>query len=85
MDRRRKRQQARGLPPIYDRAALKLSEDELQGYLAQGRKPHWRFKLAHKMVEWNDLIRGPVHIDSSTLSISEVVEAVISLIPKEKR
>jgi len=68
LDRRRKRQQARGLPPIYDRAALKLSEDELQGYLAQGRKPHWRFKLAHAMVEWNDLIRGPVHIDSSTLS-----------------
>ena len=68
LNRRRKRQQARGLPPIYDRAALKLSEDELQGYLAQGRKPHWRFKLAHKMVEWNDLIRGPVHIDSSTLS-----------------
>jgi glutamyl-tRNA synthetase len=68
LDRRRKRQQARGLPPIYDRAALKLSEDELQGYLAQGRKPHWRFKLAHTMVEWNDLIRGPVHIDSSTLS-----------------
>ncbi len=68
LDRRRKRQQARGLPPIYDRAALKLSEDELQTYLAQGRKPHWRFKLAHKQVEWTDLIRGPVHIDTATLS-----------------
>jgi glutamyl-tRNA synthetase len=68
LDRRRKRQQARGLPPVYDRAALKMREEELQTYLAQGRKPHWRFKLAQKMVEWNDLIRGPVHIDTATLS-----------------
>ena len=68
LDRRRKRQQARGAPPIYDRAALKLSDEEKKALEAQGRKPHWRFKLAHKMVEWSDLIRGPVHIDSATLS-----------------
>ena len=68
LDRRRKRQQARGLPPVYDRAALKLTSDERQAFLAQGRKPHWRFKLAHKMVEWHDMIRGAVHIDSATLS-----------------
>lgn len=68
LDRRRKRQQARGLPPIYDRAALKLSEEEFQTYLAQGRKPHWRFKLAHSPVEWTDLVRGAVHINSATLS-----------------
>jgi glutamyl-tRNA synthetase len=68
LDRRRKRQQARGLPPVYDRAGLKLTEDEKKTFEAEGRKPHWRFKLAHRMVEWNDLIRGPVHIDSSTLS-----------------
>jgi glutamyl-tRNA synthetase len=68
LDRRRKRQQARGLPPVYDRAALKLSDDEKKAFEAQGRKPHWRFKLAQKMVEWTDLIRGPVHIDTANLS-----------------
>jgi glutamyl-tRNA synthetase len=68
LDRRRKRQQARGLPPVYDRAALKLTEDEKKAFEAEGRKPHWRFKLAQKMVEWNDLIRGPVHIDTTNLS-----------------
>ena len=68
LDRRRKRQQARGLPPVYDRAALKLTAEEKAAFEAQGRKPHWRFKLAHKKVEWSDLIRGPVHIDTSTLS-----------------
>jgi glutamyl-tRNA synthetase len=68
LDRRRKRQQARGLPPVYDRAALKLTADEKADLEARGRKPHWRFKLAHKQVEWTDLIRGPVHIDTATLS-----------------
>jgi glutamyl-tRNA synthetase len=68
LDRRRKRQQARGLPPVYDRAALKLTAEEKAAFEAEGRKPHWRFKLAHKDVTWTDLIRGPVHINSSTLS-----------------
>jgi glutamyl-tRNA synthetase len=68
LDRRRKRQQARGLPPVYDRGSLKLAADEIAAFEKEGRKPHWRFKLAHKPVEWNDMIRGPVHIDSSTVS-----------------
>jgi glutamyl-tRNA synthetase len=68
LDRRRKRQQARGLPPVYDRASLKLTAEEMAALEAPGRKPHWRFKLAHRMVEWTDLIRGPVHIDTATLS-----------------
>ena len=68
LDRRRKRQQARGMPPVYDRAALSLSAEEKAALEAQGRKPHWRFKLAQKPVDWADLIRGPVHIDTATLS-----------------
>ena len=35
---------------------------------SEGRRPHWRFKLEHRNVEWNDLIRGPQHIDTATLS-----------------
>jgi glutamyl-tRNA synthetase len=68
LDRRRKRQQARGLPPIYDRASLKLTPEELAAFQAEGRKPHWRFKLANAPVDWVDMIRGPVHIDTATLS-----------------
>jgi len=45
LERRRKRQLARGLPPIYDRAGLKLSEEERAALVAEGRQPHWRFKL----------------------------------------
>ena len=68
LDRRRKRQLARQQPPIYDRAALKLTADDRAKLEAEGRRPHWRFKLDHATVEWNDLIRGPQHIDTATLS-----------------
>lgn len=68
LDRKRKRQEARKLPPVYDRAALKLKDEERAKLEAEGRKPHWRFKLDGRMVEWNDMVRGPQHIDTSSLS-----------------
>jgi glutamyl-tRNA synthetase len=68
LDRRRKRQLARHQPPIYDRAALKLTDGDRAMLEAEGRKPHWRFKLDHATVEWTDLIRGAQHIDTATLS-----------------
>jgi glutamyl-tRNA synthetase len=68
LDRRRKRQLARGLPPVYDRAALKLTDKDRALLEAQGRRPHWRFKLDHRIVEWTDLVRGRQHIDTVSLS-----------------
>jgi glutamyl-tRNA synthetase len=68
LDRRKKRQQARHLPPIYDRAALTLTAEDRAKLEAEGRKPHWRFKLAHQMVEWIDMVRGPQHFDTTNLS-----------------
>ena len=68
LDRRRKRQMAQHKPPVYDRAALALSDADKAKFESEGRKPHWRFKLSHKKVAWSDLIRGPVEIDTSTLS-----------------
>jgi glutamyl-tRNA synthetase len=68
LDRRRKRQQARGLPPIYDRASLKLTDAEKAAFEAEGRKPHWRFLLDAKTVQWDDMVRGPSHIDCGSLS-----------------
>jgi glutamyl-tRNA synthetase len=68
LDRRRKRQLAQHKPPVYDRAALKLTAEQRAAFEAQGRKPHWRFLLSGKQVEFNDLIRGPVHIDTASLS-----------------
>src|SRR6185437_14170024 len=68
LDRRRKRQQARGLPPIYDRAALALTPEDRTRLEAEGRRPHWRFKLDHVIAHWHDLVRGESHIDCASLS-----------------
>ncbi len=68
LERKRRMQIARGAPPVYDRAALKLTEADRAALAAEGRKPHWRFKLAPGVVRWDDLIRGPSHIDCASLS-----------------
>jgi glutamyl-tRNA synthetase len=68
LDRRRKRQLARGLPPIYDRAALKLTDEQKAAFEAEGRKPHWRFLLEQREVAWDDLVRGASHVDCASLS-----------------
>ncbi len=75
LDRRRKRQAARGLPPVYDRAALALTADEIAALEAEGRKPHWRFKLDHRVVAWRDLVRGECHVDCASLSDPVLVRA----------
>lgn len=68
LERKRKIAQARGRPPVYDRAALNLTLDERRALETSGVKPHWRFKLSGGRVEWNDLVRGPQSIDTSSLS-----------------
>lgn len=65
---KRKTLLSRGLPPIYDRAALELTDEEKAKFEAEGRAPHWRFKLEHKPIEWNDLVRGPVRFEGETMS-----------------
>lgn len=59
----------RGLPPVYDRAALALSKADRAALEADGVKPHWRFRLDHQApITWNDLIRGPQSFDPRTMS-----------------
>ena len=68
LDRKRKLQRARGLPPVYDRAALDLTSEEIAALEAEGRKPHWRFKLSQSPVQWTDLIRGETTVDTASVS-----------------
>jgi glutamyl-tRNA synthetase len=59
----------RGLPPLYDRAALALSDEERAAKDAAGERPHWRFKLDHgEPIEWDDGIRGRQHFEAAQLS-----------------
>ena len=68
LDLKRRRQLARGRPPVYDRSALDMSEEDLARYEKEGRCPHWRFKLDHTYVSWTDLVRGEQKIDASSFS-----------------
>ena len=62
LDLKRKVQLGRGLPPVYDRAALDEPAPE-------GVAPHWRFKLDHDaMIAWDDLVRGAQKFDPKTMS-----------------
>lgn len=86
LDRKRKRQLARGMPPIYDRTGLKLTEEERAKLESEGRRPHWRFRLDNSeaetataplptIVSWNDLVRGDQTVDVGSVSDPVVIRA----------
>jgi glutamyl-tRNA synthetase len=75
LERKRKRQLGRGLPPVYDRAALKLSSEDRARLEAEGRRPHWRFLLDGRTIAWADLVRGEAHVDCASLSDPVLVRA----------
>ncbi|MFB0874176.1 MULTISPECIES: glutamate--tRNA ligase [unclassified Sphingobium] len=69
LDLRRKVLLGRGLPPVYDRAALSLTPNQIAAYESEGRTPHWRFRLDHdRPIVWTDLIRGEQRFDPKLLS-----------------
>ena len=69
LDLKRKILLGRGLPPVYDRAALALGDAERARLEAEGVRPHWRFKLDHDApIAWDDLIRGSQSFDPKTMS-----------------
>jgi glutamyl-tRNA synthetase len=75
LDLKRKSLQQRHLPPVYDRAALKLTDADRARLESEGRRPHWRFLLNREDVRWDDLVRGPQHIDESSQSDPILVRA----------
>jgi glutamyl-tRNA synthetase len=69
LELKRKIQLGRGLPPVYDRAALNLSDADRARIEAEGTRPHWRFRLDHNApIEWTDLIRGLQRFDPKLMS-----------------
>ncbi|MEL6980163.1 MAG: glutamate--tRNA ligase [Pseudomonadota bacterium] len=68
LELKRKRQLSMGRPPIYDRSALSLTDAQKAAYEAEGRRPHWRFKLEPTRVEWVDQIRGETSVDCASVS-----------------
>jgi len=55
---KREQRQRQGRPPVYDRAALQMTAEQLERAIANGKKPYWRFKLSPRTVEWQDHVLG---------------------------
>lgn len=68
LDLKRKKQLNMGKPPVYDRAALTLSDAEKDALRAERGNGVWRFKLDHERIDWNDGILGDISIDAASVS-----------------
>lgn len=68
LDLKRKKQLNMGKPPVYDRAALELSDAEKAALRAERGDGVWRFKLDHERIEWVDGILGDISIDAASVS-----------------
>jgi len=75
LEKKRKIQRAQSLPPVYDRSALKLTDEERARFEAEGLKPHWRFLLNQEPIHFHDAIRGDVTIDAGSLSDPVLIRA----------
>jgi len=75
LDFKRKIQAGRGQSPMYDRAALQLTDAQKAAFEAEGRKPHWRFKLNDETNAWDDLVRGHCEFKGQHMSDPVLVRA----------
>jgi glutamyl-tRNA synthetase len=75
LDLKRKSRLSQGRPPVYDRAALRLTDEDRKRLEGEGRKPHWRFKLEERAVEFVDLVRGAQSVDEASQSDPVLVRA----------
>lgn len=75
LDLKRKKQLNMHKPPVYDRAALALSEDQKAALRAEGRESYWRFLLDQERIEWTDGIIGPISIDAASVSDPVLIKA----------
>ena len=74
LDLKRKKQLNMGKPPVYDRAALNLS-DEDKARLRDERGGYWRFLLDQQRIEWTDGILGDISIDAASVSDPVLIRA----------
>jgi glutamyl-tRNA synthetase len=65
---KRKSLLSRGKPPIYDRSALRLTDADKAKFEAEGRAPHWRFKLEYAPITWTDMGHGDLSFKGEDLT-----------------
>ncbi|HKK96775.1 MAG TPA: glutamate--tRNA ligase family protein, partial [Marivita sp.] len=75
LDLKRKKQLNMGKPPVYDRAALALTDAEKDALRAERGDGVWRFKLDQQRIEWTDGILGDISIDAASVSDPVLIRA----------
>ena len=75
LDLKRKKQLNMGRPPVYDRAALSLSDEDKAKLRAERGDGVWRFKLDQERIEWADGILGDISIDAASVSDPVLIRA----------
>ena len=69
----RKSQIASGIPPIYNRQSLNLTQEQKEHYHKKGIKPYYRFLLEDKETSWEDKIKGKISFGGRTFSDPVVI------------
>ena len=75
LDLKRKKLLNMHKPPVYDRAALKLTDLEKDKFREEGREGYWRFLLNQTRIEWTDGILGDLSIDAASVSDPVLIRA----------
>ncbi|MFC7706364.1 glutamate--tRNA ligase [Plastorhodobacter daqingensis] len=74
LDLKRKKQLNMGKPPVYDRAALNLTDEQKAEKRAE-TPGYWRFLLNQERIEWQDGILGDISIDAASVSDPVLIRA----------
>ena len=72
---RRAARSSQNSSPVYDRAALKLTEAQKQQFQDEGHQPHWRFKLSGEICRFEDLLHGAIKLKTASLSDPVLIRA----------
>ena len=65
----------RHLPPVYDRAMLRLTAEQRAAAEAGGKTPYWRFRLSDGASRWDDLVLGEREVRLPTISDPVLIRA----------
>jgi len=72
---KREQRAKQGKPPVYDRGALKMTQEQLERAIANGKSPYWRFKLSSGTREWVDGVLGPRSVKLPPISDPVLIRA----------
>ncbi|MFC0407787.1 glutamate--tRNA ligase [Roseomonas elaeocarpi] len=72
---KREQRRRQNKPPVYDRAALKMTAEQLAKAEANGKQPYWRFKLSNGEVSWKDGVLGDRRVKLPAISDPVLVRA----------